>query len=90
MPLFVCSGCGCVENTALCEYWYTTGVEKKPPVCSECDPEIGEWHGKFEKRSAVGMLWGKDGYVRHSEQVSAKKRKKYVEVTPEVLAEWIT
>jgi hypothetical protein len=26
------------------------------PLCSECDPKIGKWHGKFDKRSAVGML----------------------------------
>ena len=32
-------------------------------LCSECDPEIGAWHGKFPKRSAVGMLVGRDGFL---------------------------
>ena len=48
MPLFKCSKCGCVENTACYNYWMR--VHKKEPLCSECDPEIGKWHGHFPKR----------------------------------------
>ena len=47
MSLFLCTQCGCIENTACCHYWSRRG---KPPICSECDPDIGEWHGRFPKR----------------------------------------
>lgn len=46
MPLFNCSRCGVVENTALGAYWYNR-AKKKPVLCSECD--TGRWHGKFAK-----------------------------------------
>lgn len=52
MPTYMCSKCGCIENTALSRYWVRNlGNKKKdnPPLCSECDPEIGKWHGRFLK-----------------------------------------
>ncbi len=49
MPLFECSKCHCVENTAVTGFWCRTMLEKQPPLCSECDPEIGKWHGHFAK-----------------------------------------
>ena len=49
MSLFKCEKCGCVENTALSTYWFS---EKK--LCSECDPRIGKWHGRFKKRKWDG------------------------------------
>ncbi len=48
MPLFKCSGCGCVENTALGEYWSRVCLDTLPPLCSEC--AFGQWHGKFPKQ----------------------------------------
>ena len=45
MPLFICSKCKNVENTALCGYWY----RKSEPLCSKCDPEFGKWHGIFKE-----------------------------------------
>lgn len=60
MPLFKCSKCGCVENTAMCGYWWRG---ENQPLCSECDPETGEWHGVFEKKPAAGMLLGEDGFL---------------------------
>lgn len=50
MPLFICESCGCVENTALCNYWTNHCVYKLPALCSECDPYTAEWHGAFPKR----------------------------------------
>lgn len=56
MPLFVCSNCNGVDNTALAWYW---GHEDKP-LCAECAPAefgdgeptgLGIWHGRFEKRA---------------------------------------
>lgn len=46
MPLFKCSDCGCVENTACGNFW----CSRDRPTCSECD--TGVWHGKFEKVDA--------------------------------------
>ena len=46
MPLFVCEKCGCVENTALGNYWLA-----KERLCGEC--YTGSWHGRFPKRKAT-------------------------------------
>ena len=62
MPLFKCEQCGCVENTALCFYW-PRKVDKKPLLCSECDPVIGKWHGRFEKRPADDMRVDSRGFL---------------------------
>lgn len=51
MPLFKCSKCGCVENTACGDYWVNAG-RGKPVICSECSPLIGKWHGRFPKEPA--------------------------------------
>ena len=50
MSLFICEKCKCIENTALCGYWYKGN---KPALCSECDPEFGKWHNCFPKRKAT-------------------------------------
>ena len=54
MPLFNCTKCGAVENTALSGYWpaYYGRDKSVPfqPLCSKCDPGIGEWHGRFPRR----------------------------------------
>src|SRR5262249_46789094 len=65
MPLFPCSQCGGVENTALSNYW-VRGLDvtpTPPPLCSACDPKIGAWHGEFPRRPAAGMLIGADGFL---------------------------
>jgi len=48
MSLFQCEKCGCCENTALCLYW-PRKAKKQALLCSACDPDIGEWQGKFER-----------------------------------------
>ena len=54
MPLFLCSGCGCIDNTALAigkerlGYW---GHEENP-LCSFC--LNGKWHDKFNRRKWDG------------------------------------
>ena len=35
-------------------YWQTRSAGIA--LCSECDPAIGQWHGRFKKRTADGML----------------------------------
>jgi len=67
MSIFRCTKCGCVENTALSNYWSDVygymNSESTPPLCSECDPKIGKWHDSFEKHSADGLLLGADGFL---------------------------
>jgi hypothetical protein len=55
MSLFICDGCGFVDNTALCQY-HNRVAKKLPRLCSECDPEIGKWHGRFTKRRPEDFL----------------------------------
>ena len=58
MPLFKCEQCGCVENTALSNYWTRNLRDPsepkpwaiRPALCSACDPDIGKWHGAFPQR----------------------------------------
>jgi hypothetical protein len=50
MPLYECSQCHAVENTALTNFWQDHG-EGRPQLCSECDPRIKKWHGKFPKET---------------------------------------
>jgi len=53
MPLYECSVCHAVENTALTNFWWDHMHESKPALCSECDPAIGKWHGQFPKITAA-------------------------------------
>jgi hypothetical protein len=46
MPLFKCRNCGCVENTAVGNFWNS----RDHPTCSEC--HTGTWHGRFPKVDA--------------------------------------
>jgi hypothetical protein len=46
VPVFICESCSCIENTAVSNYW---SRGNGPALCSECDPEIGKWHGRFLK-----------------------------------------
>jgi hypothetical protein len=64
MSLFACEQCGCVENTACCNYW-SRQMEKQPLLCSEGDPEIGEWHGEFPKRipEDAGYVLNERGFL---------------------------
>ena len=68
MPLFKCSKCGCIENTALGKYW---GTDK--PICSECS--TGKWHGEFKKQDAVdtGCYYDKNGFLYYPSEVDKKK-----------------
>ena len=61
MPLFVCSKCGCVENTA-CSGYHWKKAEGKELTCSECD--TGKWHGEFPKRKHNGVY--NDSYMEYT------------------------
>lgn len=63
MPLFECSQCGAVDNTAISGYWeqqfdaMQSGSEFKPK-CSEC--HTGQWHGEFPKQLNADLRLIKD------------------------------
>lgn len=64
MSLFVCSNCRSVENTALSRFWLRE--DKAVALCSACDPEIGKWHGRFERREydgSQGVNWKDGAYI---------------------------
>lgn len=79
MPLYRCTKCGCVENTALgwfhCRNMkqYKDDPVYKDPMCSECTPSkfrdgseesrYGKWHDSFKKSSAAGWYVDTTGYI---------------------------
>lgn len=74
MSLFQCHKCGCVENTTLADYWiqHLEHVEHNQingtsedfkPKCSVCLPTIGEWHGRFKRKPAIGYMVDKRGFL---------------------------
>lgn len=83
MPLFSCAKCQCVENTASANYWQS---DKAAALCSECDPEIGQWHGLFPKKSAVGYLIDQNGFLWAPELVAAGQLPPNYRIVGEVLA----
>jgi len=69
MPIFKCSKCGVIDNTATSGYWHRymsleKGQTPPPPLCSQCDPEIGQWHGRFERNTPgeLKVVEGPDGF----------------------------
>jgi len=58
MPLFLCSECGSVENTALGEYWMNKHYGE-PVRCSEC--ATGQWHGEFPKERGTADVIARIG-----------------------------
>lgn len=66
MPLFECTGCGAVENTALGDYWMRV-ADRRPVLCSEC--ATGRWHDRFPKRTVAeaGCVTGRDGFLHAPE-----------------------
>ena len=72
MPIFECSKCHCVENTACSNYWTQVhpmeGEEAQEPLCSACDPEISKWHGMFDRTPAKGFILMSDGFLYSKEE----------------------
>lgn len=73
MPLFECTKCGTVDNTAMGGYWCSTLSETNemysPALCVEC--KDGTWHGEFPKQKLTGtdMVLASDGFVYHEEEI---------------------
>jgi hypothetical protein len=49
MSLFVCEECNVIENTATSRYWVRNVDGDGRALCSQCDPELGQWHGVFPR-----------------------------------------
>lgn len=49
MSLYACALCDTIDNTALTNF-HEQAWKHLPVLCSVCDPEIGCWHGQFQKR----------------------------------------
>ena len=62
MPLFACSKCNCVEDTALSHYWGAR-LRQTAALCSACDPAIGKWHAEFPRESADAFVNDRDGFL---------------------------
>lgn len=62
MPLYRCSKCNVVENTALGNFWRAR-AEKLPALCSECGK--GKWHGQFPRNTLeeLGLVEYSDGFL---------------------------
>lgn len=57
MPFFRCSECKSIDNTTLASNSRDRALNGKPLLCSECDPEIKKWHGKFPKEKFDPKKW---------------------------------
>lgn len=72
MSLFQCEECGCRENTATSGYWFRSdegsGCNGRK-LCSACDPDIGKWHGQFDRvYLPIGMFeTNEQGNLAHKE-----------------------
>lgn len=60
VPLFECSQCGVIENTAVTPESWGNLCDKKPMRCSQC--ATGKWHDLFPRRQFEGS-----GYVRNGD-----------------------
>lgn len=58
MPLFECSQCGAVDNSAVAPSFWSDHMHKKPARCTEC--ETGTWHGMFPKEKAADRGYEKN------------------------------
>lgn len=82
MPIFKCEKCNMVENTAVSNFW--TRPKGSPALCSECDPGIGKWHGRFERMSADGFVQKGDYLVSKEEDAFERELKRAMENVPKI------
>lgn len=69
MPLFKCTACGCIDNTACGgSYWH----DRESAECAEC--YTGKWHGAFEKKTPeeAGLVLGDTPYDKANGFYKAK------------------
>ncbi len=71
MPIFACSECGYIDNTALTTAWER--LERDDPLlCSLC--EFGKWHGVFPRRKPyVDEMEDSRGFLQRKPRAQEKK-----------------
>ncbi len=75
MSLYRCTKCDVVENTALGGYWLqqmAAAESSQPfrPLCSQCNPDIGVWHGQFPREGVTGeWLVDNRGFLWRPDQI---------------------
>lgn len=85
MPVFICSKCNMMENTATSNYWHrdldldrpenSPPKTPSPPLCSQCDPTLGKWHGLFQREPMPpDHVIGPDGFVWHKDEPYLKRQ----------------
>lgn len=80
MPLYMCSTCGCVENTATGGYWAQQMEHHErggappafEPLCSEHNPAIGKWHGEWPKKLAEGYVATREGFIYSQSEAAGR------------------
>lgn len=81
MPLFQCAQCGCVENTALGDFWWRRDHDKLPPLCSGCSPTIGKWHGQFpQEQPGDSYYTDAEGFLQETTDGSRATQRHEAEV----------
>lgn len=79
MPIFECSRCKCIDNTALTDFYRRRRLGKEP-LCAGCDPNIGVPNRTIPGVAAKGMLLGSDGFL-YPKNEDLEEIKKYQGVT---------
>ena len=81
MSLYLCSACGCWDNTGLTDYWVRQSM-RLPALCSDCSPGL-VWHGHWEKESARGMLIDRRGFLWRPQELMQIRNLEIVGVVPD-------
>jgi len=68
MPIFRCSKCDNIENSALSMCSWVEQCKGKPLLCSACCPKQtkdgGKWHGLFKQKKFDPTKWKEvDGFL---------------------------
>lgn len=77
MPIFRCEKCNVAENTAVSHF--ASRAPGSPALCSQCDPEIGKWHGRFPRMSADEFVQKGQYLISKEEDAFEKAKEKYLE-----------
>jgi len=75
MPLFTCSQCENIDNTATSDYFIQVYVKKQKPLCFRC--LYNKWHNHFQERKVTTeeLLKGNIIYFEHSKHAKETKNK---------------
>ena len=81
MPLFLCTACGCYDDTGLTDFYVRQDMHL-PALCSACSPGL-VWHGRWAKASAVGMLVDARGFLWRPQELMGRPELEIVGIIQE-------